>query len=294
MSDTGVKSDAANKASIKDSQVNQEDLQKTDANATQGNPDQQANGDTAKAARLEQEVAKYAKVMKGLGIDPDSDFADQFNQGLVSHEELVAKISGDAPRREEPKAPPIRETPAQKLAKIIARVESEGASEDDFKEAVSTFRDYIEGQEQQTTMTNRQLLAQACEKTAVDFLLDDPIHKEMPNELKPIEERLFLSSTDALVGAQARKSANPERYLDPRQYQFYAEQNGKDLNQLRDYYEKRGFDKGVAAAQGRRPIVQPISPSQGGQPVVVPQGRIDIKNMSAVAKQYLSQAGQAV
>ena len=143
-------------------------------------------------------------------------------------------------------------------------------------------------------MSNQELLAQQCQRTTVDMLLDDPVHKAMPENIKTIEERLFWTSTDALVGDVARQSAHPERYLDPKQYEFYAGRNAEELNQLRNHYEQTGFQKGVASATGKAPVVQPISPSAGGSPVNMPTQRVDMSNMTQVAKQYLADVGRQV
>ena len=286
MSDTGITSPEGEPIKA-DAQVEPEGQQ------VEPTPQELVDEATAKATRVEQEIAKYAKVLKGLGIDPDSDFADKFNQGLVTHEELLERVAPQAAQA--PVTPQLPKSPADRLSEIIARVDSEGASEDDFKDAVSTFKDYIQGQEKQTAMTNQELLAQRCERTVVDNLLEDPIHKAMPSdELKQIEQRLFLSSTDALVGQEARKTNHPERYLSPEVYDFYSQRNAEDLTKLRDYYKKTGFDAGVAAARGQVDIPQPMSPSGGGAPIPAPTQRITTKNMKNAALEYLKNAGNAV
>jgi hypothetical protein len=279
-------------------QVNPEDQQTvgTEVTTPQAEPQQLAEEATAKASRLQQENEKIGKVLQGLGMDPDSDFVDRYCQGLVTQEELHQRLNvgvpAPAPVQQAPEHVP---TPMEKLDNLLTRVDKEGATEADFKEAMGTMREYMGNQQQQAQLTNQELLAQQCEKTIVDNLLSDPVHKEMPtDELKQIEQRLFVSSTDALVGAEARKTQHPERYLNPNTYDFYTKQNANDLNKLRSYYEKRGFDKGVATSRGEITPVVPISPSAGSTPVTQPTTRINASNVSSAARQYLANQGKAV
>jgi hypothetical protein len=274
----------------------------TDTN--QANPEDQSQGedqqtdsgtDAAKAARLEQQVGKLAKVLQATGLDPDSDLIDKFNSGVVSADELLKQVAGNLPRQEQPTTPKVPQTAAQRLAEIMQHVDQEGATEDDFKNAVGVMADYIQQQDQHRTMTNQELLAQSCQKTVVDFLMDDATHKSLSDEVKPIEQQLFFDSTDAIVGREARKTEHPETFLDPRQYQHYAKQNASNLAKLRGEYERIGYEKGLAAARGQKPQVRPISPSTGGGSPIQPQTkRINVKNMSAEAHKYLQNFGQQV
>ena len=94
MSDTGTTT-TGTEVTDGGSQVDPQAQTKDGANTTspESTPQQLAEEATAKVSRMEQEVAKYAKVMKGLGIDPDSDTAEHLRTGMITRGDYVRSIT---------------------------------------------------------------------------------------------------------------------------------------------------------------------------------------------------------
>lgn len=243
----------------------------------------QAVADNGKAARLEQEIAAYKRVIEVMGIDPDSDVAQRVMSGVVSKDDLMRQIGAQQPA-EQPQQPASAHA---RLQQLVERVNNDEPTQDDFKESLQIIADLVNEQNQATEQQKVQTTLQSCAQAVTNVLHQDPVHSQMPDQLKAAEEQMFLAATDFLVGAEARKAGNPQAFLNPRVYGFYANKAAEQLGELREYY----------MSQGRQPIkppttkpvqVNPIAPSQGGQPVQGPPPEmITVKNMRQAANRYL-------
>lgn len=242
----------------------------------------QAKADNGKATRLEQEIASYKRVMEVMGIDPDSDVAQRVMSGVVSKEDLMRQIGAQQPAQQPQEAPGARE----RLRQLVDRVNSDEPTQDDFKESLRIIADLVEEGSRTAEQQKAQTTLQSCAQAVTDVLRQDPVHTQMPEQLRTAEEQMFLAATDFLVGAEARKTGNPQAFLNPRVYGFYASKAAEQLGGLREYYMSQGRQ---ATRTAPKPTsVNPIPPSTGGQPVQGPPPElITVKNMRQAAAQYL-------
>jgi len=244
--------------------------------------------DPGKVTRLEQEVAKYSKVLQGLGIDPESDFADRFLSGVAGKEEVAAAM-GMLPS--EPIPP--KKDPAQTLRQMAQKIEHEGASEQDVRESLQIMADAIEEQNQIRQQAQVENTITACKNAVFNHIEGDELHQKLPDELKDIEKQLFLASTDQMVADAARGSRNPQSYLDPRVFAMYADRNAQRLVKLRDYWMSQGKATPQRVAPTQTPAQVPISPVTGGGPAPAPTPEINLGNMRRAAAAYMRQRGLA-
>jgi hypothetical protein len=246
--------------------------------------------DNGKAGRLESEVAGYRKVLDTLGIDPDSDVAQKVMAGVVSKEDLVRYIAPQPQVVPQPEQTDAPLTAAQKLEALLNKVDAEDPTQDDFKDSLRIINELVHEQETAQIEQRAQENFNKITEAMLAPIMDDSYHKELPDELKAAEERLFTGGTDYLVGEEARKSPNPQMYLNPKTYGFYAEQNKELYDKLREHYINVGRQQERAGIQKPQPQVQPVAPSVGGTPVTAPTEIINLNNMRQKAQEYLNQA----
>lgn len=243
--------------------------------------------ETGKVTRLEQEVAKYSKVLQGLGIDPESDFAERFISGVTDKYE-IAKALGFTPQA--PVTPPAP-TPVETLRKLVEKIDREGATEGDIKESLQIMADVIEEQNVTRQQSQVEATINACKNAVFEYIGQDAMHQALPEELQRIENQLFLSSTDQLVAEAAAKSSNQNAYLDPRVYRHYAERNASRLEQLRNYWIEHGKSLATPKAAPAR-VPTPISPNSGDGPAAPSEVPITLANMRQAAAAYAAQRRQ--
>ncbi|MCE5185031.1 MAG: hypothetical protein LLF76_02775 [Planctomycetaceae bacterium] len=249
----------------------------------------QVPDDRGTVSRMQQEIAKYRKVFQGLNIDPESDFADQFIAGVIGKDE-VARNLGVAPQPQAPALPVER--PHERLAKIINKVRSEGATEEDFATGLSVMADVLQNIDQSQTQAQQASLLQQCETAVRNVISADTFHTSLPEEVRALEAELFLASTDYFLGTEARKTTNPQAFLTPQGYAMYANKNAERMDRYRQHLINHGKQLAMAALkQPNQQTVQPISPSTGGSPVMPAQPPITRNNMRKAAQNYLAQRG---
>jgi len=244
----------------------------------------QEPADAGKVTRLEQELAKYSKVMTGLGIDPESDFADRFLKGIAGKEEIAAALGLPV---QTPTIPDPPKTADQRLRELVTKIEQEGASESDIKQSMQIMAEVIEAQNILQQQQRTQAVIDQCKQAVFETIGMDARHKTLPPELQEIEKQLFLSSTDAMVADAASRSTNPNSYLDPRVFKYYAEQNAAQFNKLREHW-KASAPTAAPHPHPANGIPSPLPPTTGVAPSEPAQPMVNIHNLKAVAQQYVA------
>lgn len=240
--------------------------------------------DFGKTKRAEQELAKYRRVMEVLGIDPESDIADRVAQGLISKEEVLGH---NVPR------PAVRETPMERLTKLTQKIEHGHPTEGDFREAMKIISEFVSEQSVREQNAQMQAVVDSCRNAVVGVLAADKMHSEMPDDVRALEEQMFIASTDNLLTQEASKLPDPRRYFNPQAYQFFAQKNAQSLKALRDYYinQGRAMERQALTRPPQNPNVSPVSPNVGDGPVTIPQPRLKMgADLTRAAKTYLQQA----
>jgi hypothetical protein len=254
--------------------------------------------ENGKVTRLEQEVAKYAKVLNGLGINPDSDFADRFNAGLVTKSDVARQLGVEPQPVGQPVAAPAQSLSYEdQMSELITKVNADGATAEDFGKSLELMNNYMKEVKGQEQANSQQQLFNQCVAATQEVLDEDANYAKMPDEIKQIESQMFVASTDHLLAQQAQKTKNPESYITPDAYRFYAKQNQENMTKLRDYWRAEGKAAGdgnpAPLLPGQTAPVNPLSPNAGGPPVNQPRERVTLKNMDRLAQAYFDNARQA-
>ena len=243
---------------------------------------QEPKTDDGTVTRLKQQMAENNKLLKSLGIDPDSDEAERFAAGVMSKQELLEHI-GIAP------TPPATqaEAPEQKLSNILDKIKKEGTSEQDFIDAMQTMSEMVQEQKAQSSRDNFSNTINQCVEVVNDVIGQDELHKNLPTDLQETESQMFLSSTDNLVLREAQKSKNPRSFMNAGVYSFYAEKNAERLNSLRNHWIEYGrkLQRGDQTPRSST-NVNPISPSIGAGPTATPVPKVTRDNWRQAARNY--------
>jgi hypothetical protein len=248
--------------------------------------------DNGKAARLEQEIAKYNKALKTLGIDPESDVVDKINRGLMNWDEVLNR----QPQPQRQSEPPRRAS--ERLAGVYQKVSTADPTADDFKEALAVMVDAIREQEVKESAQSTQQIVSAVKSSVQSVISNDALHKQLPPDLAELEKDIFYSSTDHFVSSEAFRSQNPNRFFTPEMYKYYAEMNVPRYNRLRDAYIELGRKQEREALTNSKPNNQtnvvPISAGTGNSPAIPAGLPITKDNMRARAAAYIQQFGHPV
>jgi hypothetical protein len=235
-------------------------------------------------------MAEQRRFFTGLGIDPDSDIVRRYNAGIVSKKELLEHAGVILPDVPEPQAPAV-ESPRQRLDSMIAKLEKDGGSVDDVVAGFKLIKESLDAEDQRRQTDSIDNKVGVCMNVAASVVRADELHSTLPPELQEIEEQMFLASTDNLALQAARGSGDTESYLNPRAYQYFAEQNGGRLNQLRnhwiEYGRKLGQNSLLPAPAGTQ--VTPVSAGAGPAPSTPPTTKVTQHNWKEEARRRAPQ-----
>jgi len=252
------------------------------------------SADNGAVTRLQQQVAANNSVMNALGIDPDSDIAEKFKAGIYSRQDLLEMVGIQS---KPPVAPPTTQPAVyqtqDQLQTIIDRVKTEGAGEQDFVEAMTAIQNTIQQANQAAQANTMNNTLSQCANTTKAVIASQDSHTTLPQDLKAIEEQLFLAGTDNLVLREANGSQNPDAFLTPNSYGYYANKFNSGYQKLVNHYINVGRDmqkKGIAPVHQNG--INPVSPQLGSGPVTPAAPVVNRTNWQQAAKNYMSRQSQ--
>lgn len=241
--------------------------------------------DQGRLTRIEQDSARKGKVLQALGLDPNSNLIDQFEQGLLTEADLRARL---APQPVSQPAQPAVKSPLDTLKEIQDRVHNnKDATLDDFEQMAAATFEALRENEQRTQQTEMQRTAQQCQDAV--YSVFDSAETQLEDEtLRMTEREIFMAATDRNVTADAQKLQNPSQMLNPQTYGFYANKTAESLAALKEAYIELGKQQ---ALQGKIPapaeqIIPPASPGGGAMPKA-PTVKVNVDNMAQAREQYL-------
>ncbi len=221
-----------------------------------------------------------------LGIDPDSEKVERFNAGLITKEELLG-ISSTTPQQPQENLSAIEKFNRHKTSVEKNIREGKTPSAEDFLMSMQLTSDIAQEGVRAREIADMNVTLSQCESAAGSVIVDDELHKALPENIQEIEKQIFVGSTDYLM---AKQTGNDPRYFNPQAYNFYAKQNLKEsFNQLRNAWIEHG--KKLASAPSPPPAPNqpnPISSSTGGGPMAQPQKmlKFDDGSMQQAARDY--------
>jgi len=262
--------------------------------------------------RLEQQVSDLGKTIAMLGIDPNGEFANRLQRGLVSPEELQAKLGNGGNQNPSQPEPSVQDS----FSKLIqAAKEGEYISKEDYIKSLEVMSNFVAGETAKSTQNDQMALIENCMSSAKSVISADERHTSLPADLKLIEENMFVLATDNMVGEQANaaiqrnqlRSDQRESFFTPENYKYYGARAQESFGKLRDHYVQMGYDKreaelnpppsgGDLPTGGNPPnnLVNPISSNSGTGPTL-PQGEmLNVNNMGSAARNYMANANPRV
>ena len=246
--------------------------------------------DQGLVTRLEQAKAKQAKVLKALNIDPDSVLIDQFEQGLISADDLRRMASPASYPQQAVPQQQAEKTPMQVVEETLNRVRTnKDATLEDFETMCKAQKSFMEQVSNDNQKTQFDQMYKDCE-SAVQNVYEHTISgtSNLDDTLKMTERELFVAATDFQLVQDANKSPNPSGMVNPQAYGFYANRTAEKMDKLRNAYIEQGRKlerEGVPPAPAQR-MITPAAPGQGA-PVRAPKVKVTVDNMHAAREQYM-------
>lgn len=251
--------------------------------------------DTGKLSRVEQQLAQSNQLLTSLGIDPESEIAERFQKGLITKDELLLRVGVQptpSPAKTEPVLPPA--SAVGRLDKLKQRLgdsvkQNKGIMESDILETLDVMSDIVSESAQVQQDANMVKMVADCTNATLAVIEKDPMHADLPDEIKEIESQMFLGATDNMVGAVAKGDS---RYYTPNNYAFYGQKTLERRNTLRNHWIEQGKKlQQQAVAGGGKPPVNPISPTTGSAPITPPETPTNIDNLQERAREYVKSQG---
>jgi uncharacterized protein YdbL (DUF1318 family) len=293
--------------------------QKPDAVETKATPEEIA----AANERLKQQNAANEKLIRSLGLDPQSDLAEQLESGVISQQDVVDFISKRAgvPRTatnvrnvtqttdQPPKGPVETAQAAYEAAKQA--YDAEAASGDGV--TIKTNTEYIEAIHKLNEARNaaisdmvrqRDLETASTEnlEAVLTIARTQPGYNDMPAEIRRGVDDVSVAMTSQIIERAALDLGLDPSSLNKRQVAYFAQQANKQLGLLAEYQRELGRQEvrkafSLRGGGGNPPGGSPPNPAPAAGPVVTPAGerpRITMDNMSQMARDYASGSGRAV
>ena len=258
-------------------------------------PTEDVSTDAGQVNRIRQQMEKSNKLLAGLGIDPSSDIADKYTAGIYSKEDLLELMGIHSGQPQVPTAQPKSVPfagPANTLQEVIDRVNREGASEKDFVEALSAVQSALTASQQEAQANDLSNTLNQCASSTKRVIQSHERHTALPADLQAVEEQLFLAATDNLVLREAQNSPNPNAFLSPNSYGYYANRFNNQYQKLVNHYINVGRQmqkQGMAPVHGSG--VNPVSPSLGSGPSEPASVPINRDNWKEAARAYMNRQG---
>jgi hypothetical protein len=253
---------------------------------TTGQPEGAAQpDDSGKLSRLEQQLAQQNKLLSSIGIDPESDIAEKVAAGVLSPDDILRG------RQEPTPQPTVADTFGQLEQEIQAKVESgQEVTQTDFLKFMRATKELAAQSARTQEQRQMEALVNDCESAMVGVLGTDEAHSNAPENIRKIEQEMFLSSTDVKLGQDARTFGNNPNFFKPQTFTHYAQKNLPSLQEYRNYWIEQG-KKMQMNALNPKPTPNPVSSATGSGSIPAPQAQVNLDNLAATMRNYMKNQG---
>lgn len=266
----------------------------------------------AKETRLSQDNANLRATLTKLGVDPDSDTAEQLRSGLVTAEDIIRARQPIPPASvvESVKSDAVAPTVSldQKLINLQNTLTTQKAkggdvSSEEYRNTQGQFLEVITG-----LVTANQNINQTQEDNALRALLDRTVSTtkevfgsavtvKVPDDVKEIGENFFIGATDVEVGNLAREVGR-ERAFTPEGYRHVATKMAPKFDQFVQAVYKAGAQAATDAIKKGGPMneIVPLSPGGGGAPPAPPadKNQFNLNNLDANVNAFITSTQRQV
>lgn len=273
----------------------------------------EAGADNAKFQRVSQENSNLRKTLTKLGIDPDSDIAEQINSGLITFEDVVRMKTTPAQSFQQPQTqaqqPAPQVTLDQKLTNLTNILAAQKTKTEISADEYLKTQDHILGVVADLVQAN-QTLQQSSERTvneqrldkcvqAINDVFENEIKSIIPAEVSQVAKSAFLGLTD-INNVDLVKQIGPDRAQTPEGYTHTAQQAAPNFKKLIQSVYQAGMKAATKNITTGNPNpnqpntnVVPLTP--GGGPVQPPppdKNRFDLDNLDANVTNFLASTTQ--
>lgn len=280
----------------------------------EGTPEAEA---AAKSQRISQDNANLRALALKMGIEPDSDTAEQLVAGLVTYEDIQRARQPATTTEAQPSTPTAPEIPlGQKidnLRSVLSKpIPPEGLSADEVVSRQNALLDVVAGQAKQieNVTKSQEQKDQQDEAGRMVAATNDVFEKEVlsglgieiPEEVRQIAASAFLGATD-IENINLGNTVGVERANTPDGYRHSATQIAPQFKQLIQALVQVGRNPNPNPNPNPRPTVptpvpgtriNPLRPGGGPTPAPpVDKDYFDIRNLDRnVAIEQARQEGQ--
>jgi len=258
--------------------------------------------DEATMHRISQDNANLRTTLIKLGVDPDSDTAEQLRSGLITVDDLIRARTPAVPATTQTPEPTTPQIPLdQKIINFRNRLNREGAVTDalykeDMSAALDVIMDVVQANQNiNQTMENNELnnlLTATMNVTKETFRSD--VKSVIPEDVREIAEGLYIGGTEIAAGHLARRIGR-EKAFTKDGYRYAAQQVAPKFDQFVQSIFKAGGDATLKAIKKANPtiktaVVNPIAPGVGSltPPPPVDKGKFSMQNLDANVKEFLA------
>jgi hypothetical protein len=226
--------------------------------------------DTGKVTRLEQELATTKQLLSDtLGIDPDSDVVEKFRNGLITKEDLLGTKAAEQPKSAIDRLRDHQESVKNRLKR------GEPITPDDYVNGLELTEQIAIESSQHQQENERIKLFTDCKNAAESAILKDPLHTDLPDNIKEIETQMFLGATDNLLGMEAANHSDPNGFLTPDHYKFYGNKSHERYNQLRQHWIDYGAQQATKNITSTKTNINPVTSSTGSGSTTQPEQKFN-------------------
>jgi len=290
-------------------------------------PKKDGEAPDAVTERLKQQNAQNTKLLVALGIDPESDIAEQLEHGLISAEDVkryVANKYQPQTAAPEPVVATPTDDPIAKAEQALKEIEAKYNKEIEENDGVVSLRtnaelrladrnlnearldkltQQIAADKEQAVLDKRAQQANKNVEAVLSITREIPEFANMDAPLQQAVEQASVALTGMIADQKSREMGLDPASLNPQQYQYSAKEANTILGNLAEYYRNLGREEVKAQFQppsaqpnqlannvsAPQPVVVTPADSSGAPiPTVNPYGNTRVGNHEQMARDYVS------
>lgn len=236
---------------------------------TEVKPDPEA---AAKMTRLSQDNSQLRATLLKMGIDPDSQTAEQLRSGLVTFDEIIRTRQPAPPPPVQPTLASPKVPLGQKLADLkhaLTGQDGKNVTAEEYRatqnQLLEVVQDLVEANQSIARVQENNDLKTLVDQTlsATKQVFGATVAAKVPQDVREIGEKLFVGATDIGVGELAAQVGR-ERAFTPQAYRHVAGKLAPDFDRFVQSIFTAGQQAALTSIQRGQPVSQGINPLPPG------------------------------